>query len=226
MIARNNDSGVKFREEKFLWRSGSLNSRNFIPDHLTPLRKINSPGIYFPGFLRNEYSWTFLVQEYLFLALSGICVPEENIFLTSVIIINNLPRAPTGREACFRYTILSVCLSVCLSVFPHKWKAGNSFVFPNIWKAWIRGNSTSGYPQVFRISQIITISPKKIYTPRFFDFWNCLWKCGFLHRKKFDFWIFFENVEFFQKKIRFLSFFSRLWIFLQKLETPIFFLIL
>ena len=139
MIARNNDSGVKFREEKFLWRSGSLNSRNFIPDHLTPLRKINSPGIYFPGFLRNEYSWTFLVQEYLILALLGICVPEENIFLTSVIIINNLPRGPSGREACFRYTILSVCLSVCLSV----WLFVCLFVITNENKGFLKLKSTT-----------------------------------------------------------------------------------
>ena len=89
-IARNNYSGVKFREEKFLGRSGSLYSRNFIPEHLTPLRKINSPGIYFPDLLRNQDSWIFLTQEFLFLTLLGIYVPEENIFLASVIVINNM----------------------------------------------------------------------------------------------------------------------------------------
>ena len=71
-IARNVYSGVKFREEKFLSRSGSKISRNFIPGHLTPLRKINSSGIYVLGFLRNVYSCRFLVQEYIFLASLGI----------------------------------------------------------------------------------------------------------------------------------------------------------
>ena len=49
-------SGIKFREFKLPLLYRNFSSRNFIPDHLTPLRKINSPGIYFPGFLRNEYS--------------------------------------------------------------------------------------------------------------------------------------------------------------------------
>ena len=207
MIARNNNSGVKFREEKFLYRRGSLNSRNFIPDHLTPLRKINSPGIYFPGFLRNEYSWTFLVQEYLFLALLGICVPEENIFLTSVIIINNCREAPLAERHVFAKRFC-VCLFVCL-FFRTNEKQAILLYFGTNEKLELEGILfMSGYPQIFRISQKIRISPKNFYTPRFF----------------FDFFIFFLKMWIFP--IFFFSIsgiFLKMWIFPKKKFSIFFF---
>ena len=55
-IPRNIIPELFFPELKFLWGSGSKSSRNFFPDHLTPLRKINSLRIYVPCAPRNVYS--------------------------------------------------------------------------------------------------------------------------------------------------------------------------
>ena len=83
-IPRNIIPELFFPELKFLWGSGSKSSRNFFPDHLTPLRKINSLGIYVPGAPRNVNSCWFLAQEYIFLPLLGIYIPREIIFLETL----------------------------------------------------------------------------------------------------------------------------------------------
>ena len=166
---------------------------------------------------RNTYSWhcqesVFLrkIYSWLLSSLSIICreppLAERHVFATLFC--------------------LYVCPFVCL-FFRTNEKQAILLYFGTNEKLELEGILfMSGYPQIFRISQKIRISPKKIYTPRFFDFWNCFWKCGFLQRKNFDFWIFFENVEFFQKKIRFLNFFFEIVDFSPKIRNPHFFFLI
>ena len=70
------------------------------------------------------------------------------------------------------FVCLFVCLCVCLSAFPHKWKAGDSFVFSHEWKAWIRGNSLCFWisPDFFEFLKKSVFLQKIFKSPDFFLF--------------------------------------------------------